>query len=38
MATIKGFHAKLLAEQYKQIMKNKGYAFFESGKYNVNII
>ena len=27
MATIKGFHAKLLAEQYKQIMKNKGYAF-----------
>ena len=38
MATIKGLHAKLIAEQYKKVMKNKNYAFFESGKYNVNVV
>ena len=38
MATIKGMHAELIAAQIRKAMKNKGYAFFESGKYNVNII
>jgi hypothetical protein len=38
MATVKGFHAKLIAERYKEVLEDKDYAFFESGKYNVNII
>ena len=38
MPVIKGLHAKLLAQRVKKIMTEKGYAFFESGKFNVNIV
>ena len=38
MSIIKGLHAKLIAENVKEVMKKKEYSFFESGKYNVNII
>jgi len=38
MSTIKGLHAKIIAENIKGIMKKKGYAFFEKGSYNVNIV
>tara|TARA_R100001509_G_scaffold164254_1_gene141188 strand:+ start:2313 stop:2951 length:639 start_codon:yes stop_codon:yes gene_type:complete len=38
MSTIKGLHAKMIAEQVKQVMDKKGYVFFEKGKFNVNII
>ena len=38
MARVEGLQAKLLKDTYKDALKKKGYAFFESGKYNVNII
>ena len=38
MARVKGLQAKLLKDTYKDALKKKGYVFFESGKYNVNII
>jgi len=38
MSIIKGLHAKLLAKRVKQVLKKKGYSFFENGTYNVNII
>ena len=38
MSIIKGLHAKLIAEQIKSAMENKGYVFFEGGIFNVNIV
>ena len=39
MATIKGLQAELVANMYCQVMKKKGYAFFDRDKpYNLNII
>ena len=38
MSIIKGLHASLIAQQVKRVMKKKGYAFFESGAFNVNIV
>ena len=38
MSRLVGLSAKVVAEQYKQAMLNKGYSFFENGDYNLNII
>tara|TARA_B100000989_G_scaffold295257_1_gene275918 strand:+ start:800 stop:1432 length:633 start_codon:yes stop_codon:yes gene_type:complete len=38
MAKLKGLAAKVLADQYKKTLKNKGFVFFENGDYNLNII
>jgi len=38
MAIIKGLHAKLTAENVERVLGKKGYAFFDSGTFNVNII
>ncbi|MBL97467.1 MAG: hypothetical protein CMF52_06580 [Legionellales bacterium] len=38
MSRTSGLAAKLLAEQYKKILQDKGFAFFENGDYNLNII
>ena len=38
MSIIKGLHAHMIATQVRGIMEEKGYAFFESGKFNVNIV
>ena len=38
MAKLTGLAAKVLADQYKKTLEKKGFAFFESGDYNLNII
>lgn len=38
MAKLTGLQAKIVAEQYKDTFESKGYAFFENGDYNLNII
>lgn len=38
MSRITGLAAKIMAEHYKDTLENKGYAFFENGDYNLNII
>jgi len=38
MSIIKGLHAKIIAENLKSVMGEKGYSFFESGIFNVNIV
>jgi len=38
MARLTGLAAKVIAEQYKQTLNEKGFAFFENGDYNLNII
>ena len=39
MSTIKGLHARLTAELFKEVLEDKGYAFFDGNKsYNLNII
>ena len=39
MATIKGWHAALIAEKVKKIFDKKGYAFFDGkSSWNVNIV
>ena len=38
MSIIKGLHAKMIAENVKSVMEKKGYLFFESGIFNVNIV
>lgn len=38
MSRLTGLAAKVMAEQYRQALRNKGYAFFEKGDYNLNII
>ncbi len=38
MAQINGLHANLIAEQFKNIINKKGYAFFDKSRYNLNIV
>lgn len=38
MSIVKGLHAKLIAENVKSVMEKKGYSFFETGAFNVNIV
>lgn len=38
MSRLTGLAAKIMAEHYKATLENKGYAFFENGDYNLNII
>ena len=38
MARLTGLQAKVLAEQFKEILNKKGYSFFEKGDYNLNIV
>ena len=38
MARITGAEADVLANQFKKVFKDKSYAFFEKGEYNLNII
>ena len=38
MAKLTGLPAKVMAEQYKKALGDKGYAFFENGDYNLNIV
>lgn len=38
MARLTGLSARVMAEQYKESLNKKGYAFFEKGDYNLNII
>ena len=38
MAKLKGLCAKIMAEKYRKIFLNKGYAFFERGNHNLNIV
>ena len=38
MAKLTGLAAKVLADQYKKVLEDKGFAFFENGDYNLNII
>ena len=38
MAKLTGLAAKVLADQYKKTLQEKGYAFFEKGNYNLNIV
>ena len=39
MATIKGWHAKVIADNVKRVFDDKGYAFFDNKKsWNVNIV
>ena len=38
MARLTGADAKILVEKFKQACLGKGYAFFEKGDYNLNII
>ena len=38
MSIIKGLHASLIAANVASVMEKKGYAFFDKGIFNVNII
>ena len=38
MAKITGLCARLMAERYQEVFLNKGYAFFENGDFNLNIV
>lgn len=38
MAKLEGLSAKIMADQYRTVLENRGYAFFESGDYNLNIV
>lgn len=38
MGTIKGLHAQLIADRVQKIMDKKGYVFFDTGIFNVNIV
>ena len=38
MARITGLCARMMIEKYQSVFTNKGYAFFENGDYNLNII
>tara|TARA_R100000808_G_C2132719_1_gene141623 strand:+ start:593 stop:1219 length:627 start_codon:yes stop_codon:yes gene_type:complete len=39
MATLKGLHARITAELFKEVLEDKGYVFFDGNKsYNINII
>jgi len=38
MAKLKGLSAKIMADQFKKTLTNKGFVFFEKGDYNLNIV
>jgi hypothetical protein len=38
MPRLTGLPAKMLSEHYSEVFVNKGYSFFESGNYNLNIV
>ena len=38
MAKLTGLAAKVVADQYKKTLEKKGFAFFENGDYNLNIV
>ena len=38
MAKITGLQAHVIASQFKKALLSKGYAFFENGNYNINIV
>ena len=38
MSRVSGLAAKVIAEQYKKVLEDKGFAFFENGNLNLNII
>lgn len=38
MSRLTGLSAKVMVEQYKKVFSEKGYAFFEKGDYNLNIV
>ncbi len=38
MARIKGLSAKVIAERFQRTLEGKGYSFFTSGDYNLNIV
>ena len=38
MAKLTGLSAKVMADQYRRTLQDRGFAFFESGEYNLNII
>ena len=38
MAKLTGLSAKMTAEHYARVFTNKGFAFFERGDYNLNIV
>ena len=38
MAKLTGLSAKVMVEQYKKVFSQKGYAFFQNGDYNLNIV
>lgn len=38
MAKLTGLAAKVFADQYKKVLEDKGFAFFENGDYNLNIV
>ena len=38
MAKLTGLSAKVMVKQYKSAFEKKGYAFFENGDYNLNIV
>ena len=38
MARLEGLCARVLASQYREVLLNKGYVFFENGDYNLNIV
>lgn len=38
MARLTGLAAQMMATHYKETLESKGYAFFEKGDYNLNII
>ncbi len=38
MAKLTGLAAKIVVDQYKKTLEDKGFAFFENGDYNLNII
>ena len=38
MAKLTGLSAKVMADQYRRTLQDRGFAFFENGEYNLNII
>ena len=38
MARLTGADAELMVEKFKSAFEKKGYAFFERGDYNLNIV
>ena len=38
MSRLTGLSARMMVDQYKRVLTNMGYAFFERGDYNLNIV